>query len=104
MPDSTPPPVDIELEAAGSENPVELRTIFLGGLLLLAVLAACYVAAEIVLPIVLAFVLGAMFQPVMRLLLRFRPAAHPRRAGHRGVAGQRLRRGRAAAVGALGRR
>ena len=72
MPDSTPPPVDIAVETAGSDTPAQLRTIFLGGLLVLAGMAACYVAAEIVLPIVLAFVLGAMFQPVMRLLLRFR--------------------------------
>lgn len=69
MPDSTPPPSELEIEAQ-AETPVELRTIFLGGLLLLAVLAACYVAAEIVLPIILAFVLGAMFQPVLRFLLR----------------------------------
>jgi predicted PurR-regulated permease PerM len=71
MPDSTPSPVEIEVAPARSDTPAELRTIFLGGLLLLAILATCYVAAEIVLPIVLAFVLGAMFQPVMRLLLRF---------------------------------
>lgn len=70
MPDSTPPPIDIEIEPARSESPVELRTIFLGGLLLLALLAACYVAAEIILPILLAFVMSALFQPVMRVLLR----------------------------------
>ena len=70
MPDSTPPPIEIETDTAGPDAPVELRTVFLGGLLLLAMLAACYVAAEIVLPIVLAFVLGAMFQPVLRFLLR----------------------------------
>jgi predicted PurR-regulated permease PerM len=70
MPDSTPQRVEIEVEPSGSQTRAELRTIFLGGLLLLAVLAACYVAAEIVLPIVLAFVLSAMFQPVLRFLLR----------------------------------
>ncbi|HET6196577.1 MAG TPA: AI-2E family transporter [Acetobacteraceae bacterium] len=68
MPDSTPPPVEIAEPEA--ETLVELRTVFLGGLLLLAMLAACYIAAEIVLPIVLAFVLGAMLQPVLRFLLR----------------------------------
>ena len=72
MPDSAPPPIAIETEAPGSDAPVELRTVFLGCLLLLALLAACYVAAEIVLPIVLAFVVGAMFQPVLRFLLRIR--------------------------------
>lgn len=71
MPDSTPSPIEVELEPARSDTPPELRTIFLGILTLLATLAACYVAAEIILPIVLAFVLGAMFQPLMRLLLRF---------------------------------
>src|SRR5207302_2899248 len=62
-----PPPIETELEG-GSEHPIELRTIFLGGLLLLAMLAACYAAAEIVLPIVLAFVLNAVFRPVLRAL------------------------------------
>jgi predicted PurR-regulated permease PerM len=52
------------------EQPIELRTVFLGGLFALAAFAACYVAAEIVLPIVLAFVLTLVFQPVLRLLLR----------------------------------
>jgi predicted PurR-regulated permease PerM len=37
------------------------------GLLLLAVLTACYVAAEIVLPIALAFVLMLVLRPAMRL-------------------------------------
>ena len=69
MPDSTPPRLEIDVEPGGSETSAELRTIFLGGLLLLGLLAACYMAAEIILPIVLAFVLSAMFQPVMRQLL-----------------------------------
>ena len=70
MPDSTPPPVEFEAETTGSATSAEVRTIFLGGLLLLGVLAVCYIAAEIVLPIILAFVLGATFQPVLRFLLR----------------------------------
>ena len=61
-----------ELAAPSLDTPVELRTVFLGILTLLAVLAACYTAAEIVLPMVLAFVLSAVFQPVMCLLLRLR--------------------------------
>jgi predicted PurR-regulated permease PerM len=40
--------------------------VFLGGLFALAVLAGCYVAAEIALPIVLAFVLSLVLQPAMR--------------------------------------
>ena len=48
------------------------RSVFLGGLFILALLAGCYVAAEIVLPIVLAFMLKLVFQPVMRVLTRLR--------------------------------
>src|SRR5439155_8921704 len=58
------------LEPAEVERPIELRTVFLGGLFALTVLAAFYAAAEIVLPIVLAFVLNLVFQPVLRLLQR----------------------------------
>ena len=58
------------LEPAEVEQPIELRTIFLAGLFVLAALAACYAAAEIVLPVVLAFVLNLVFQPVLRLLQR----------------------------------
>ena len=36
----------------------DIKTVFLGGLFLLAMLAACYVASEIILSIVLAFVLS----------------------------------------------
>ena len=52
------------------DQPPQLRTVFLGGLLALAVLAACYEASEIVLPIILGFVLNLVFQPVLRVLLR----------------------------------
>jgi predicted PurR-regulated permease PerM len=45
-----------------------LGRVFQGGLFLLAVLAACYAAGEIILPIVLAFVLQLVLQPAMRLL------------------------------------
>ena len=47
--------------------PTEPRTIFLGGLFLLALLAALYVASEIVLPVVLAIVLKLLLQPLVRL-------------------------------------
>jgi predicted PurR-regulated permease PerM len=52
--------------------PSDSKTVFLGGLFLLAMLAACYVASEIVLPIVLAFVLSLVLQPAMRVLERVR--------------------------------
>ena len=50
--------------------PSDIKTVYLGGLFLLAMLAACYVAAEIFLPIVLAFVLSLVLQPAMRVFER----------------------------------
>ena len=47
--------------------PTEQRTFFLGGLFLLALLAALYVASPIVLPVVLAIVLKLLLQPLVRL-------------------------------------
>jgi predicted PurR-regulated permease PerM len=47
--------------------PTEPRTIFLGGLFVLAVLAALYVASAIVLPVILAIVLKLLLQPLVRL-------------------------------------
>jgi len=47
-----------------------VANVFLGGLLLLASLAACYLAAAILLPIVVAFVLMLVLQPAMRVLQR----------------------------------
>src|SRR6202167_5042570 len=48
----------------------DIKNLFQGGTFLLALLATCYVAAEIVLPIVVAFVLMLVLQPAMRLLQR----------------------------------
>jgi predicted PurR-regulated permease PerM len=62
--------------AAANEDdlpiPSDIKTVFLGGLFLLAMLGACYIASEIVLPIVLAFVLSLVLQPAMRALERVR--------------------------------
>jgi predicted PurR-regulated permease PerM len=52
--------------------PSDINTVFLSGLFLLAMLAACYVASEIVLPMVLAFVISLVLQPGMRVLERVR--------------------------------
>jgi predicted PurR-regulated permease PerM len=49
----------------------DLRTVFQGGIFILLLLAACYGAAEIVLPIVVAFVLMLVLQPAMRFLQRW---------------------------------
>jgi len=57
-----PLPAAARAAAAADEDdlpiPSDINAVFLGGLFLLAMLAACYVAAEIILPIVLAFVLS----------------------------------------------
>jgi predicted PurR-regulated permease PerM len=46
--------------------PTDIKTVFQGGLFFLALLAACYVASEIILPIFIAFVLMLVLQPAMR--------------------------------------
>jgi predicted PurR-regulated permease PerM len=48
--------------------PSDPKTIFLGGLLTLAMLAAAIVAREIVVPFVFAIVLKLLLQPAFRLL------------------------------------
>jgi predicted PurR-regulated permease PerM len=50
--------------------PPDVKTVFQGGLFALALLAACYAGAQILLPIVLAFVLKLTLQPAMRPLER----------------------------------
>src|SRR6476661_8392949 len=69
------PLADVPSVAAAAEEddlpiPSDIKTVFLGGLFLLGMLAACYVAAEIVLPIVLAFVLSLVLHPAVRALER----------------------------------
>ena len=50
--------------------PSDPKVIFLGGLFVLAVLAAAYVVSEIVLPLVFAIVLKLLLQPALRVLER----------------------------------
>src|ERR1035437_423272 len=50
--------------------PSDPKVIFLGGLFVLALLAAAYVAKEIVLPFVFAVVLKLLLQPTYRILER----------------------------------
>jgi predicted PurR-regulated permease PerM len=50
--------------------PSDPKTIFLGGLFVLACFAALYAAAEIVLPLIVAIVLKLLLQPLVRLLER----------------------------------
>jgi hypothetical protein len=62
------PPDVASVDEDDLPKPSDINTVFLGGLFLLGMLAACYVAAEIVLPIVLAFVLSLVLHPAMRAL------------------------------------
>jgi predicted PurR-regulated permease PerM len=48
--------------------PSDPKVIFLGGLFVLAVLAAAYVAREIILPLIFAIVLKLLLQPAFRIL------------------------------------
>ena len=62
-------------EAAAEEDsemplPTDPKTVFLGGLFILACMAVLYVASEIVLPLILAIVLKLLLQPFVRLLER----------------------------------
>ena len=50
--------------------PSDPKIIFLGGLFVLAVLAAAYVVSEIVLPLVFAIILKLLLQPALRVLER----------------------------------
>jgi predicted PurR-regulated permease PerM len=67
-----PSPATDAAEPSTPEMPLpsDPQTIFLGGLFLLAGLAALYVAKEIVLPIVVAFLLKLLLQPAVRLAER----------------------------------
>jgi predicted PurR-regulated permease PerM len=58
-------------EPAEMPLPSDPQTIFLGGLFALALMAAFYVAAEIVLPLIFAFTLNLLLQPVLRASVRF---------------------------------
>ena len=51
--------------------PSDPKVIFLGGLFALALLAALYVAAEIVLPLVIAVVISLLLQPAMRFFAQW---------------------------------
>jgi predicted PurR-regulated permease PerM len=50
--------------------PSDPKVAFLGGLFILALLAAAYVASEIVLPFVFAIILKLLLQPAFRILER----------------------------------
>jgi predicted PurR-regulated permease PerM len=59
-------------EAVPAELPLpsDPKSVFLGGLFILALLGAAYVAREIILPLIFALVLNLLLQPALRLLDR----------------------------------
>lgn len=60
------------LENAEKPLPTDPKTIYLGGLFVLAMLVACYFAQAVVVPLVMAVVLKMMLQPLVRVLMRLR--------------------------------
>jgi len=71
MPLASAVPEQVATDADDVPAPSDIKAIFQGGIFLLLLLGACYAAAEVVLPIVLAFVLMLVLQPAMRLLERW---------------------------------
>ncbi len=70
-----PPPGTATEQALGQSDmplPTDPKTIFLGGLFGLAMLAACSVAQAIIVPVVMAIFLKLLLQPLIRLLARWR--------------------------------
>ena len=61
-------PEQVPTDADDLPAPPDIKVLFQGGIFSLMLLGACYAAAEVVLPIVLAFVLMLVLQPAMRLL------------------------------------
>ena len=71
------PPTQTDSDAAALEQsemplPTDPKSIFLGGLFTLAVLAACSVAQAIIVPVVMAVFLKLLLQPLIRILTRWR--------------------------------
>jgi predicted PurR-regulated permease PerM len=65
-------PTEEALDRSEMPLPTDPKTIFLGGLFGIAALAACWVAQEIIVPVVMAIFLKLLLQPVVRLLNRLR--------------------------------
>lgn len=59
-------------EASAIAPASDLKTFFLGGLFAMAFLTLLYVARDIAMPVVLAFVLKLVLQPLMRILQKWR--------------------------------
>ncbi|MDQ7250674.1 AI-2E family transporter [Dongia sedimenti] len=70
----TPKKETLEEAMVNAERPLptDPKTFYLGGLFFLAVLVACYFAQPIIVPVVMAFFLKMLLQPIVRLLARCR--------------------------------
>jgi len=66
--------VEVKPDADGKDMPLpqDPKVVFQGTLVVLALLAGAYVAKEVILPVVLAFILKLLMQPAMRLFERAR--------------------------------
>ena len=68
-----PPEVEAPEELlADMPLPSDAKTFFLGGIFVLSMLTAAYVASEIVLPMIFAVMLNLLMQPALRALERLR--------------------------------
>jgi predicted PurR-regulated permease PerM len=67
--------------------PADPRAIFLGGIFFILLLAALYITAEIVWPLVLAFALSMLLNPLMRFMARLHV---PRVLGASGLSSRSL--------------
>ena len=68
-------PQRAEIAEVGEEAmplPVDVKVAYLGGTFLILLLAALYAVAEIVWPLVFAFILSLLLKPPMRLVARLR--------------------------------
>jgi len=68
-------PQRAEIAEVGEEAiplPADTKVVYLGGIFFILLLAALYAVAEIVWPLVFAFILSLLLKPPMRLLARLR--------------------------------
>jgi predicted PurR-regulated permease PerM len=68
--ETAPAAVALAADDNASSTASDVTAIFQGGTFTLMLLAACYAASEIILPIVVAFMLMLVLQPAMRILER----------------------------------
>src|SRR3954453_18454057 len=65
-------PADEEVKPPPFDVPIDIRSVALTGLFVLAVLYTLHFAQEFVLPVVLAWVLSSLLAPIVRFFKRLR--------------------------------